>query len=242
MYFDSDGPSSASATARSARSICSGATVSPSRGGPASATIPASRRASRSRRSASSEGSHSQASSTPGQPAVVQLVAAVQRQLEVLVDERIVGCRPAGRRRVERVDRLREGGEHGGGELAAGCREAEHASNGVPPPRGLLGRKPRPASSRRRARHLRPRRRAGAERRRARPAGGRARARRRSPGARHRLEVVQQTLHAPGERALGSVAARQPAVPLDQQRLTDLERLPASKRSMSRAVQAWPRR
>ena len=77
--------------ARSARSIVAG--VGARGGDPTGAAPRPARRsntASSRARSASSPGSHSQRSSTPSKPAVVQLVEHVERELQVVVGERVV--------------------------------------------------------------------------------------------------------------------------------------------------------
>ena len=117
--LESDGASSSASIARSAMSISSGGTL-PS-GAPSASISPASKRASR-------RGAEREQRRLPlpllgdaGQAAVVQLVTEVERELEVLVGQRIGGDRRLGRPQPVRVAGERV--EESVGQRAARDRE-----------------------------------------------------------------------------------------------------------------------
>ena len=214
--MDSDGPSSASAIARSAMSTSPGATSSAADGAPVRASSPACSRASSSRRSASSDGSHSHVVVDAGQAAVVQLVAAVERELEVLVGQRVAPARARGSA-AERVDGPLQRGEQLGGQRSAGFGEGQHGDGGLPgEPPSVTGERvgerrhglPRAAGRRTR--------RAGARRAGRRPAAGpRPSSSRAAEPRGDRREVVEQREDRLAQRAGRAVARRERPHALD---------------------------
>ena len=147
---DSDGPSSASAIARSARSM------SPGSAGAAGDGHGRTQRRLEGRLQAGAQAQQARvplpALVDPGQPAVVQLVAEVERELQVVVRQRVVGRAraAAGGRRATRA------GRRAGGPGAR--RRADHALRGErawrprgTPPAGSPSQSGAPARALRRA-------------------------------------------------------------------------------------------